>query len=173
MNWGRHFSQPDGPKGRLLLHIPKEETKSRKQDFTAEVPEHVARRLRWYRHHILSRLNADLDGDLFVTEKGCRKDQKTVAIQIIKTIERSLGVHMTPHQFRHLCGTLYLEENPEDLETAKALLGHAWTKTTLIYVGSSSRRASRAYGDFVFRQREKLMLKSRRKPNRKSKKELV
>ena len=45
---------------------------------------------------------------------------------------------------------MYLEENPEDLETAKALLGHAWTKTTLIYVGSSSRRASRAYNRFVF-----------------------
>lgn len=170
LNWRRHFSEPDGPKGRLLLHIPKEETKSRKQDFTAEVPEHVARRLRWYRRQILSRLITDLDGDLFVTEKGCRKDQKTLAIQIIKTIERSLGIHMTPHQFRHLCGTLYLEENPEDLETAKALLGHAWTKTTLIYVGSSSRRASRAYGNFVLRQRDKLKLKRKRKPNCKSKK---
>jgi hypothetical protein len=170
LNWRQHFSEPDGPKGRLLLHLPKEETKSGKQDFTAEVPEHVARRLRWYRCHILSRLNADLNGDLFVTEKRCRKDQKTLAIQIIKTIERSLGIHMTPHQFRHLCGTLYLEENPEDLETAKALLGHAWTKTTLIYVGSSSRRASRAYGNFVFRQREELKLKRKRKSNRKSKK---
>jgi integrase len=170
LNWRRHFSEPDGPKERLLLHIPKEETKSGKQDFTAEVPDHAARRLRWYRRHILSRLNADLDGDLFVTEKGKKKDQKTLAIQIIKTIERSLGIHMTPHQFRHLCGTLYLEENPEDLETARALLGHAWSKTTLIYVGSSSRRASRAYGNFVFKQREKLKLKRKRQLNRKSKK---
>ena len=76
---------------------------------------------------------------------------------------------MTPHQFRHLGGSLYLEENPEDLETARALLGHAWTKTTLIYVGSQSRRASRAYGDFVFAQRENLKLKRKRRSKDKPK----
>ena len=154
LNWRRHFSEPDGPKGRLILHIPKPETKSKKQDFIAEVPNDVARRLRWYRREILPRLNADVDGDLFVTRKGLRKKQKTLTIEIIRAIERHLGVHMTPHQFRHLGGSLYLEENPEDLETARALLGHAWTKTTRIYVGSQSRRASRAYGDFVSAQRE-------------------
>ena len=42
LNWQRHFSEPDGPKGRLLLHIPAAETKSRRQDFVAEVPEDVA-----------------------------------------------------------------------------------------------------------------------------------
>ena len=52
LNWKRHFSEPDGPKGRLLLQIPKAEMKSRKDDFVAEVPDHVARRLRWYRRHI-------------------------------------------------------------------------------------------------------------------------
>jgi hypothetical protein len=47
LNWRRHFVEPDGPKGRLLLQIPKAETKSGKDDFVAEVPELVARRLRW------------------------------------------------------------------------------------------------------------------------------
>ena len=28
LNWQRHFSEPDGPRGRLLLHIPASETKS-------------------------------------------------------------------------------------------------------------------------------------------------
>ena len=49
LNWGRHFLEPDGPKGSLLLHLPKAETKSGKEDFTAEIPDHVVRRLRWYR----------------------------------------------------------------------------------------------------------------------------
>ncbi len=120
LNWRRHFSEPDGPKGRLILHIPKDETKSGNNDFVAEVPDEVSRRLRWYRRHILSRLSADVTGDLFVTERGKMKDQKTLTIQIIKTIERSLGVHMTPHQFRHLCGILYLEENPEDIENSQS-----------------------------------------------------
>jgi site-specific recombinase XerD len=52
---------------------------------------------------------------------------------------------MPPHLFRHFAGRSYLEERPEDTETVRALLGHAWSKTTRIYVGSSSHRASRAY----------------------------
>jgi integrase len=170
LNWQRHFSEPDGPRGRLLLHIPAPETKARREDFIAEVPEDVARRLRWYRHHILPSLNADVNGFFFVTEKGSLKDQRTITKEIIKTIERYLGVHMPPKTFRHLCGIFYLEENPDDIETARALLGHAWAKTTLIYVGSSTRRASRAYGDFLFKQRDKLKLKCKRRRNRKSKK---
>jgi integrase len=162
LDWKRHFVEPDGPKGRLLLHIPKEETKSRKNDFVAEVPDDVAGRLRWYRRNILPRLDANPNGELFVTKQGVRKCQETITAQIIKEIQRSLGIHMTPHQFRHLCGHSYVEDNPDGLETAKALLGHAWSKTTLIYVGSASRRASKAYNRFVFEKRDALKLKRQR-----------
>jgi integrase len=168
LNRSRHFVEPDGPKGRLLLHIPKEEMK-RPADYTAEVPEDVAKRLRWYRRHILSRLGGDGDGFLFVTAKGRLKDQRTITVQIIRVIERYLGVHMTPHQFRHLCGTSYLEAQPEDTETARALLGHSSVKTTRIYVGSATRRASRAYGEHLFRQREALKLKRKRHAHRNGK----
>jgi integrase len=169
LNWQRHFIEPDGPRGRLLLHIPKAEMKSGKQDFTAEIPDHVARRLRWYRRHILPRLNADVNGDLFVTRKGVRKDQETITIQITRVIEDHLGIYMTVHQFRHIAGASYLEDNPEDMETPRALLGHAWSKTTRIYVGSSSRRASRAYNRFVFEKRDALRLKRKRQRIRKPK----
>jgi len=162
LNWQKHFLEPDGPKGRLLLHIPKAEMKSGKDDFTAEVPDHVVGRLRWYRRQILPHFKADPNGDLFVTRQGKLKGQDTLTDQIIKAIERYLGVHMTPHQFRHLAGSSYLDDNPEDTETARALLGHAWSKTTRIYVGSSSRRASKAYNRFVFEQRDALMLKRKR-----------
>ncbi len=40
----------------LVLHIPKDGMKSGREDFNAEVPDDVARRLRWYRRHILPRL---------------------------------------------------------------------------------------------------------------------
>jgi integrase len=170
LNWRRHFSESDGPKGRLLLHIPAAELKSRRDDFVAEVPEHVAQRLRWYRRHILPRLNADVNGDLFVTKLGQRKDQRTITKQIIKAIERYLGIHMTPHQFRHFCGHSYVEDNPVDLETPRALLGHASSKTTRIYVDSDGHRASRAFSDFAFRQREKLKLARKRPTERKPKK---
>jgi integrase len=170
LNWQRHFSEPDGPRGRLLLHIPEMEMKGGREDFTAEVPDDVARRLRWYRRHILPSLNADVNGDLFVTSKGVRKDQKTLTIQITRLIADLLGIHMTVHQFRHLAGTSYLDANPEDTESARALLGHAYSKTTRIYVGSASRRASRAYNRFLFEQRDALILKRKRQRMPKTKK---
>ena len=164
-----HFSEPDGPKGRLILHIPASETKSRREDFVAEVPEHVAQRLRWYRRQ-LPLLNADVNGDLFVTKKGKRKNQRTITKQMIKAIERYVGVHMPPHTSRHFCGTSYLDDNPKDLETVRALLGHASSKTTRIYTGSPSRRASQAYNEFVFKKRDALKLMGKRQLKRKPKK---
>ncbi len=71
---------------------------------------------------------------------------------------------MTPHQFRHFVASVYLDANPEDHQTAQAILHHSSAKTTLIYAGSASRRASRAYGKILFEQREQLELARRAKP---------
>jgi integrase len=169
LNWRRHFLEPEGPRGRLLLVIPAAEMKSRKDDFVAEIPFEVARRLRWYRRSILPRLSADPDGDLFVTAKGIKKDQRTLTLQMLRTIRKRLGVHLTTHQYRHLLGNSYLDANPHDTETARLLLGHAWTKTTRIYLGSQTRRASRAYNNFLLEQREKLKLRRKRQLPRKRK----
>jgi integrase len=160
---GRNFSEPNGPRGILLLHIAAQDTKSKKKDIVVEVPDEVARRIRWYRRHILPRLGADINGPLFVTEKGRPKGQPTLTKQIIDAIERHIGIHMTPHQFRHFGATDYLEQHPEDFETAREILGHSSSKTTRIYAGSSSRRASRAYGQHLFKQREALRLRVPRK----------
>jgi hypothetical protein len=65
---------------------------------------------------------------------------------------------------RHLAATWYPDEHPEDFQTPKAFLGHAWEKTTRIY-----RRASRAYNQFLFEQREALKIKRKRRPKRKPK----
>jgi integrase len=163
LNWRYNFSEPNGPRGPLLLHISAQDTKSKKQDILAEIPDDVAHRIRWYRRHILPRLGADVNGPLFVTETGSQKSQGTIALQITSATERHLGVRITPHKFRHYGATDYLEQHPEDFETVRAMLGHAWGKTTLIYAGSSSRRASRAYGQHLFKQREALKLRRPRK----------
>ena len=166
LNWDRHFSEPDGPKGPLLLRIPAEETKTKTRELVFYLPEDVARRLRWYRRNILPRLNGDSHGDLFVTENGTRKGQDTLTDQIIERIKCHVGVHVTPHQFRHLAAKFYLDKHPEDFRTVTDLLGHAVAKTTLIYAGMSSQRASRAYGEIICNQREALKLK---RPRRKKK----
>jgi integrase len=164
LSWQHNFSEPNGPRGQLLLHIAARDTKTKRQDIVSEVPDEVARRLRWYRRHVLPRLGADVNGHLFVTEKGIRKGQATITKQITDAVMRHIGIHMTPHQFRHFVATSYLEEHPEDFETARAMLGHAWSKTTRIYAGSSSRRASRAYNQYLLKQRDALkLMRPRRK----------
>jgi integrase len=158
LNWQNLFSEPNGSGGKLVLHIPARDTKTKRQDITVEVPNGVARHVRWYRRHVLPHLGADLNGCLFVTEKGSKKSQGTLTQQIIDAIARHIGIHMTPHQFRHFGATSYLEHHPEDFETARSILGHAWGKTTRIYAGSSSQRAGRAYNEFLLKQREELKL---------------
>jgi integrase len=163
LNWRSHFQEPDGSRGRLLIHIPAEETKGRRQEFVAEIPPEVAKRLRWYRRHILPLLNADPNGDLFVTKKGCPKTQETLSQQITEAISEYVGIHMTPHQFRHVAATLYLEDRPDDFETVRSLLGHAFSKTTRVYAGSSGENATRAYGNFLLKKRDELKLSRTKK----------
>src|SRR5262245_24930411 len=170
LTWQRNFTEPDGPRGRLLLHTAARKIKNKSQDLVAEIPDDAAKRLRWYRRHILPRLNADPNGPLFVTETGNAKTHDTLSKQFIQVIRRRLGMHLTPHQPRHLAAIWYLDEHPEDFETPRAFLGHAWSKTTRIYAGSSSRRASRAYNQFVLQQRDALKLKCKRQLKRKTKK---
>ena len=99
-----------------------------------------------------------MNGPIFVTRSGSRKSQAALTQQIKDALVRHIGIDMTPHQFRHFGATSYLEQHPEDFETARAILGHAWSKTTRIYAGSSSRRASRAYNQYLLEQREALKL---------------
>jgi integrase len=164
LSWQHNFSEPNGARGQMLLHIAASDTKTKRQDIVSEVPDEIARHLRWYRRHVLPRFGADVNGYLFVTESGNRKRQGTLTRQITDAIMRHLGIHMTPHQFRHFGATSYLEQHPEDFETARAMLGHSSSKTTRIYAGASSRRASRAYNRYLLEQREALkLLRSPRK----------
>ena len=162
LNWRRHFAEPNGPRGRLLLHIPAAETKTKKRELIFELPPDVTRRLRWYRKHVLPWLGADPNGDLFVLQGGKLKAQATLSQQVSETLAARVGLNMTIHQHRHVAAVSYLDQHPEDFETVRELLGHAWSKTTRVYAGNGSKRASRAFGDFVTSQRDKLRFQGQR-----------
>jgi hypothetical protein len=48
LTWQNNFSEPNGPRGQLLAHIAARDTKGKK-DLVSEIPDEVARRIRWYR----------------------------------------------------------------------------------------------------------------------------
>ena len=60
-----------------------------------------------------------------------RKALVTLGGQISRLLERELGVRLTPHQFRHLVGFVYLRQHPHGIEVVRALLGHRSIATTL------------------------------------------
>ena len=112
LNWNRHFREPEGPKGKLVLYIPKDDTKTRRRDLVFEIPPELAENIRFYRREILPRLGADSNGDLFVVPGGRRKSQKTLSQQIAETIAEVVGILMSPHQFRHAAATLLSRSAP-------------------------------------------------------------
>ena len=168
LNWREHFREPNGGKGPVSILIPASQTKTRRLDLVYELDENTSDLLRWYRLVILPALEADPNGDLFVLQGGKRRGQSGLSSEVTKAIGRHVGVHMTPHQFRHLAAALYLDARPEDFETVRQILGHSYGKTTLIYAGLSSVRASKAYGLIVAAERERLRIiaSKRRKGSR-------
>lgn len=157
LNFTLHVREPDGPRGRMQLLIPARQTKTRRRDLAFEIPPDVAERLRWYRRRVLPAVGADPKGDIFVTFNGLPKGQATLSQQLTEMLADRVGVAMTPHQFRHLAAKLYLDAHPEDFETIRALLGHAFSKTTLLYAGNGTERASRAYASVVVESRRMLV----------------
>jgi integrase len=171
LNWRRHFQSmgsANGKKNDLRLIIPASETKTKQRDCIFYVDTWLQKRIDWYRRNVLPAINADPNGDLFALPSAKRRCQSGLCGLISQTIKRELGIHMTPHQFRHLAAKTYLDQRPEDFETVRQLLGHSFMKTTLIYSGMSNERASRTYAaslaDQRMRMRGMTSLRAAKKP---------
>ena len=170
LNWGKHFLEPDGRNGQNAAPHPKRGDEIRQRTLTPK-SQSMSRVGFAGTGSIFCRCSMPIQTAISLSPgQGEPKGQDTLTDQIIKTIECYLGIHMSPHQFRHLAAHSYLEENPEDFETASRLLGHGWSKTTR---SMSAPRAGGPAGpttSFVFEQREALKLKRKRQRKRKPKK---
>ena len=62
---------------------------------------------------------------------------------------------ITPHQFRHLAGKMFLDGHPVGHETVRQVLGHASLDTTTqYYTGIDQVKSGRAYDKAVLALRE-------------------
>jgi len=160
LNWRRHFRKNEGRRGGLIIHIRATERVSGNRELIYWLPEDVAHRLCWYRDHLVPKCAAVGDGELFVSSKGRLKHHCVLGHQITKTMADYIGIPVTPIQFRHLAAMFYLERNPGDFETLRALLGFSETRTARRYGGLSRRMATRAYTDLVIKKRNELKLQT-------------
>ena len=87
---------------------------------------------------------------LFINADGRPKSGESLRDGIVKAIKRSVGVHMTPHQFRHLAGELILRDNPGAYALVQQVLGHKNLKTTMnFYAADQSRAAGRILDEIL------------------------
>ena len=145
----RHLLRSGG-KGRQRPHyqllIPGEAVKNG-QTIELPLPAGASALLELYRSRVRPVLAAPGTSFLFPGEGGA-KALVTLGGQISRFLARELGVRLTPHQFRHLIGFIYLREHPHGIEVVRALLGHRSIATTLShYAGLEGAAAARHYDD--------------------------
>ena len=103
--------------------IPGEEVKNG-QPIELPLPAAASAMLELYRTRVRPVLAPPGTSWLFPGENGGRKALVTLGGQISRFLARELGVRLTPHQFRHLVGFVYLRQHPHGIEVVRALLGH-------------------------------------------------
>ena len=84
---------------------------------------------------------------------GTRAEHKLIrglGDQIKKRLWKELGLEMTPHQFRHAAGAIYLRHNPGDFETLSRILGHRSSRITVQYYSAlQGPEAARRFGELI------------------------
>jgi integrase len=134
---------------RAYLAIPAEETKN-DNAIEAELPPYLTRQLRIYIETYRPMLFGSPTPWLFPGENGERRGTGGFGMQIGAFVAREAGVMMTTHQFRHLAAKLYLDQNPDGVETVRRLLGHKSIETTMrFYRELESVLATKRYGEFL------------------------
>ncbi len=114
-----------------------------------------------YRTQLLPAITKTPNLYLFPNKSTGHKAQETLSQQIKETIKKYTGLDLTGHQFRHLSGKVFLEENPGQYESVRQLLGHKHIKTTTaFYTGLNTIEATRIFDDVILKKRQRLSEKS-------------
>ncbi len=148
----------------LHLVIPAEETKNG-APYELELPGQTEVLLTRYLSRYHSRVSPDVASPwLFPNAAGKRRSTVSLARSACRFVLRETGIQMNVHLFRHLAVKLHLEAHPEDIETARRLLGHKSVTTTLrSYAETRTAAAFRRYDAVISRWREPSLVPPRRR----------
>jgi integrase len=141
------------PLARLV--VPASEVKNR-QELEHPLPPWVVELLDLYLAHARPLLQPRPGPWLFPSRRPDRpKTTYRLGQQIAQATEAVLGLRLTPHQFRHTCGLIYLTAHPGGHEVVRHLLGHRSLATTLrFYAGMETAAALRRYDAVVLERRQ-------------------
>ncbi|MDA8250224.1 MAG: site-specific integrase [Rhodospirillales bacterium] len=146
----------------LHLVIPAEETKNG-APYEMQLPVETERLLATYLARYRSRVSPEAASPwLFPNAAGERRSTIAFTQSICAFVRRETGLRMNVHLFRHTAVKLHLEAHPEDIETARRLLGHKSVTTTLrSYAETRTAAAFRRYDEVLRRLREPVVTGAR------------
>ena len=156
LRFDQHLIKPGGNRGQYHLVLSEHETKNG-QPYEVRLLRQLTERVDQYRTQLLPAITNMSNPYLFPNKSTGHKAQATLSQQIKETIKKYTGLDLTGHQFRHLGGMFFLEENPGQYESVRQFLGHKHIKTTTaFYTGLNTREATRVFDDVILKERNRL-----------------
>ena len=150
---GENLTKPGGPHSNFWLTFPKYDVKNR-TPLQFKLDETVTSIINEYVHDFRPALMRGSNADwLFPGESGNHKEKISFSTQIVERVQKSTGLRITVHQFRHAAGALILKHRPGEYELVRRILGHKSVQTTKnFYLSLETTQASEIFTDIV-RQR--------------------
>jgi hypothetical protein len=147
---GENLTKPGGPDSNYWLTFTKYEVKNAvplqfplDKTVTALINEYVHD----FRPALLRGSNADW---LFPGGAGDHKEKISFSTQIVNRVQKSTGLRITVHQFRHAAGALILKHRPGEYELVRRILNHKSVETTMrFYLALETTQASEIFSDII------------------------
>ncbi|NQV79367.1 MAG: site-specific integrase [Alphaproteobacteria bacterium] len=166
---GHTLLKPAITRGSWHVVLEEDDTKSA-EPLEYELPARVTTMIDEYWAELrrtLIRGNTD-EEYLFPSRSGGCKSQQTLAQQIRQIIAKRTGLHLSPHQFRHLAAQFLLDDEPGNHIGVSDLLGHRNPKSSRMYSGLRTKPAGRHHERLLTEQRSRLAEQAAKKPRRRS-----
>jgi integrase len=147
---GKNLIKPGGLNGPYWLTFPKYDVKNRAdlnfrfdQPLTDLIDEYVNE----FRPVLLRGANANW---LFPGEGGQPKMKLFFSKQVTERIQKTTGLRITVHQFRHAAAAIYLKHHPGNYEHIRRVLGHRNLTTTVkFYCGLETIAATDDFAKLI------------------------
>ncbi len=147
---GENLIKPGGPYSTFWLTFPKYDVKNRTA-LQFKLDETVTAIINEYVHDFRPALMRGSNADWrFPGEAGNHKEKISFSSQIVERVQKSTGLRITVHQFRHAAGALILKHRPGEYELVRRILGHKSVQTTKnFYLSLETTQASEIYTGIV------------------------
>jgi hypothetical protein len=152
---GKNLIKPGGPNTSYWLVFPNYDVKNRVDlnfKFDQPLTDLIDEYIHEFRPALLRGANSSW---LFPGENGEPKNGLQFSKQVTERVQKTIGIRITVHQFRHAAAAIYLKHHPGDYETVRRLLGHRNIQTTSkFYCGLETIAATEQFGRLIREQIE-------------------